>query len=169
MFWEYAGCLMGWGMKGERFQHCDTSISRQDELKSLGAVSKPHPSPARMLYSSPTVDLRHRRAGRSAVRPWWRTGVRSVAPRVRWRLHLWRRGIEEWGEGKEDQTGETFPAAPKDAALAVRSSSRPPTVSPPWHPWGPRRVALRHFRARPLRASGVRRGQVAGEKRTDVR
>lgn len=72
------------------------------------------------------------------------------------------------GRREEDQTGETFPAAPKDAALAVRSSSWSPTVSPPWNLGGPRAVALRHFRARPLRASGVRRGQVAGERRTDI-
>lgn len=74
------------------------------------------------------------------------------------------------GRREEDQTGETFPAAPKDAALAVRSSSRPPYGKSAVGP-----VRTSGGRAPPFSGpavacfGGPEGTQVAGEKRTDIR
>lgn len=136
--------------------------------KSLGAGDLGSTLHLRACSSmSPTGDLRHRRAWRSTMRPWWRKAY------ARWLLGEDGGCIFEGeelrvGRREEYQAGETFPAAPKDTALAVRRPFRPPTVSARRGLWGPRAVALRHFRARPLRAWGHRRGQVARESRTGI-
>lgn len=126
-----------------------------------------HLSPARMLFHEPYRRPAAQPRVTCTVRPWWRKAY------ARWLLGEDGGCIfegEELRVGRREayQAGETFPAAPKDTALAVRRPFRPPTVSARRGLWGPRAVALRHFRARPLRAWGDRRGQVAGENRTGI-